>query len=133
MSDRSAPYKIGYGKPPKSGQFLKGKSGNPKGRPKGSKNLATVVLKESRERVRINGPRGVRTLTKLEAAVKQLGNKSAQGDPRATDQFLSLVKHSEENISASSGPLPINELDRPVIEGLLQRMAALKQNEADSK
>jgi hypothetical protein len=29
-------YKVGYGKPPRSGQFKRGNSGNPKGRPKGS-------------------------------------------------------------------------------------------------
>jgi hypothetical protein len=27
-------YEVGYGKPPQSTQFKKGKSGNPKGRPK---------------------------------------------------------------------------------------------------
>jgi Family of unknown function (DUF5681) len=32
-------YKVGYGKPPKTTRFKKGKSGNPGGRPKGSLNL----------------------------------------------------------------------------------------------
>ena len=36
MSERkdSSDYEVGYGKPPKDGQFKKGVSGNPSGRPK---------------------------------------------------------------------------------------------------
>jgi hypothetical protein len=95
MRGRDATYEVGFAKPPKSGQFEKGKSGNPKGRPKGSKNLATVVLRESRQPVRVNGPRGSRSVTKLEAAVMQLGNKAAQGDLRSQRELFSLVRTSE--------------------------------------
>ena len=42
-------YEIGYGRPPKSRQFKKGRSGNPKGRPKGSLNLKTIVRRELAE------------------------------------------------------------------------------------
>lgn len=35
--------KVGYGMPPKRSQFQPGQSGNPKGRAKGARNLATNV------------------------------------------------------------------------------------------
>ena len=115
-------YEVGYGKPPKSGQFAKGNSGNPKGRPKGSKNLACIVLRESRQLVRVNGPHGTRTVTKLEAIVMQLGNKAAQGELRATREFLPLVQRSEEAVSAESAPLVVHELDQRVMQSLRRRM-----------
>jgi hypothetical protein len=38
MSKDTAPYEVGYGKPPKASRFRPGQSGNPAGRPRGSKN-----------------------------------------------------------------------------------------------
>jgi hypothetical protein len=46
-------YKVGFGKPPKAGQFKKGKSGNPRGRPRGSCNLATDLNAELSEQITV--------------------------------------------------------------------------------
>ena len=42
MSDNSD-QTPGYGQPPEKGKFRAGQSGNPRGRPKGSKNKATIL------------------------------------------------------------------------------------------
>jgi hypothetical protein len=122
MRGRDVTYEVGFAKPPKSGQFERGKSGNPKGRPKGSKNFATVVLRECRQRVRVNGPRGTRTVTKLEAAVMQLGNKAAQGDLRSQREFFSLVRVSEEAANLGVSTVIPHEIDQKVMQDILRRM-----------
>ena len=122
MSENEAQDEVGYGQPPKSGQFKKGQSGNQKGRPKGSKNLATIVLRESRQPVRVNGPRGSRSVTKLEATVMQLGNKAAQGDIRSQREFISLVRVSEEAANSDGSKLTPHEMDQKVMQSILRRL-----------
>lgn len=122
-------YEVGYGKPPKQTQFQSGKSGNPRGRPKGSKNLAAVVLREARKPVRVNGPGGARTVTKMEASVLQLANQSAQGDLAAQRQFLPLVRASEESLSPEAAPGSPHESDQIVMQSILRRIRQFKSSE----
>lgn len=126
MSKDEMPYEVGYGKPPASGRFAKGQSGNPKGRPKGAKNFATVVLQEARQRVRINGPSGTRTVTKLQAAMMQVGNQAAQGKLPAARELFALVQQSEDAVNSQTAPLSHHEMDLRVIESLRRRMQGVK-------
>jgi hypothetical protein len=81
-------YEVGFRKPPRRAQFQKGLSGNPKGRPKGSKNLASIFRKISEEKVQVNGPKGPRFISKLEAGITQLANRAAKGDQKAIDALI---------------------------------------------
>ena len=92
-SDKSSPdYKVGYGKPPKHTQFKKGQSGNAKGRPKGAKNIETIVKQELNDKVKVTLGGKTKKLTKLEIAMKQIADKAAKGDPKALAMMFSLAK-----------------------------------------
>ena len=86
MSD----YKVGYGKPPKSGQFKRGKSGNPKGRPKGSLKLANDLAAELSEQITAREDGKARRVSKQRALIKSLMAKALQGDVRANAAVLAL-------------------------------------------
>ena len=53
------------GNPPKHTQFRKGTSGNPRGRPKGSKNLATYLMEAARDQASATVDGRTRTISKL--------------------------------------------------------------------
>jgi hypothetical protein len=131
MPKEDPPYEVGYGKPPRETRFAAGKSGNPSGRPKGSKNLATIVLQESRKKVRANGPRGPVEMTKLRAAVLQLTNKAAQGDLRAMRDLIALVQRSEEGDKSGSVSPELHASDTKVMEGLLRRLKGKRPSSTD--
>jgi hypothetical protein len=82
---------IGYGKPPEHSRFTKGQSGNPKGRPKDTKNLATDLREELEERILIReGTRSTR-VSKQRAIIKSLMAKTLRGDARAAAALINLM------------------------------------------
>ena len=94
-------YAVGYGKPPRHAGFQKGRSGNPKGRPKGSKNLATLVAQALDEKVMVTEDGRRRRVTKRELMVTQLVNKSAAADLRAIKQLTDIVQSARRRSEAS--------------------------------
>lgn len=114
---------VGYGKPPLETRFKAGQSGNPKGRPKGALNVATVLERALREKVAITEGGRRKVITKLDAAVKQVVNKAAQGDPKATQLLLNLSK--EGGVRSKGIPEPVDvvaEADEQVMKSLIKRI-----------
>ena len=116
-------YDVGYAKPPVASRFAAGHSGNPRGRPKGSRNVATTLLRELGVTVTIqeNGRR--RKITKLEAIMKQQVNLAASGDQRSAQFIVGLVQTAESAPVPTSGPLS-SEADEHLKRVLLQRLRA---------
>jgi hypothetical protein len=129
MADESnREYDIGYGKPPLHSQFGKGRSGNPRGRPKGSYNLSTLIDSALNERVIVseNGKR--KRITKREAILKQLVNKAASGDPKSIHMLLTEIRLAEGR-QPSAEPMLLDETDREVIRQLYQRLQESDENQ----
>jgi hypothetical protein len=120
---------VGFGKPPKHAQFRKGVSGNPKGGPKGKLNLATMLERALQEKIVINENGVQRTVTKLEAAAKQLVNKAASGDLVAMRQLAALAASAEDQTVAAPASKQLVEADRKVMEGVLKRFGNVEGGE----
>ena len=124
-AESTGDYEIGRGKPPRHAGFQKGRSGNPKGRPKGSKNLATLLSQALDEKVSVTEDGRRRRVTKRELVVKQLVNKSASADLRAIKQLIDIVERVEGRSGASPTPPPspaFTAADEEVITELKKRM-----------
>ena len=98
--------KRGYKNPPKAHQFKKGKSGNPKGRPRKKKqsssdpglDLIASVHRELRKSVFVQENGKHREISKLDAFSAQLVAQSVNGKPSQQKMLLSLLtlhKHEE--------------------------------------
>jgi hypothetical protein len=83
-------YEVGYGKPPKATRFKRGQSGNPRGRPKGSLNLATDLAAELGEQVTVREGGRPRRISKQRALIKSLTAQALRGEVRATTALLAL-------------------------------------------
>jgi uncharacterized protein DUF5681 len=118
-------FAVGYGKPPKATQFQTGRSGNPRGRPKGTANFATVLEHALKDKVIVNDNGERRTISKLEALVTQMVNKAISGDGRARQQTLGVLHILEEGNAAQDKPTDaLDDAEEQVMSTIL---ASLRQ------
>ena len=121
-------YEVGYGKPPLHTRFQKGKSGNPKGRPRGAKNFTTLLEEALNEPVTVTENGGRRKVSKRQAIVTQLVNRSASADFRAIKILLDMVRDIETQTElASAETSAFSEADAKVIEQLQARFSKAKK------
>lgn len=95
---------VGYKKPPRHSQFKKGNKLG-KGRPKGAKNMKTIVNEAMGQKVAVKIGGKTKKLSKVELAIHQLASKASQGDPKASDKAIALYERYGPHDDAD-GPEP---------------------------
>jgi len=132
MSNNSDPkYPVGFGKPPEHTRFRKGVSGNPRGRPKGRLNAATVLARTLSESITIK-ERGVhKKVTKLRALMMQVVNKALAGDVRAIAFVTNLYALAVPETTDSAKD-KLSDSDQKILERMLNRMQSDKENKNEN-
>ena len=128
MALRMGDYEVGYGKPPRHTRFEPGRSGNPRGRPAGSKNLSSLLSKALDEPVIVveNGRR--RRIAKRQAIITQLVNRSAQADLKATQLLLTILRDLEGRADpGAADPDRVTEADQEIIRRIQARLRGSKE------
>ena len=100
---------VGYGKPPRHSRFQAGQSGNPRGRPKGSRSFGGLLADELNQKVQIRENGRARTIRKRELLIKTLYKKAAEGDLQALVQILRL----EADAAQADGSASASDHDAP--------------------
>ena len=99
-------YEVGYGRPPVQSRFKPGQSGNPSGRPRGSRKkpkipalneerLKIIVLEEAYRSIRINDADRQVSIPMAQAVIRSLAVNAAKGNQRAQRLFAELLAAAE--------------------------------------
>lgn len=112
---------VGYCKPPKHAQFKPGRSGNPKGRPKGAKNETTILREILNKRIAIREGGRTRKVSVLEAMLMKYVEDALKGNPKTAAFVLNRYRLAEGGSPETS---EMDQDDKQVMESFVSRLKA---------
>jgi hypothetical protein len=121
---------VGYKRPPAASRFKRGRSGNPNGRRKGTRNWATDLTALMERRVIIQEDGETRHVSAQQAMLLSTLQKAVNGEPRAFGHIFKMLK--ELGLEAPSQEVPVSESDRAIVEDFLRRNTPSAKNGSES-
>ena len=131
--------KRGYKNPPVEHQFKKGKSGNPKGRPRKKTkqhsdpglDLIVSVHRELRKSVFVQENGKHREITKLDAFSAQLVAQSVNGKPSQQKMLLSLLTLDRREETEQQTLEQLQSYDKDLLNELYEQLNSMGQKTSE--
>jgi hypothetical protein len=118
---------VGNKRPPKEYQFKPGVSGNPRGRPKGSRSLSTLVDEALSKTINVRiGGRSVR-MSHREVMVKRYVEQAMKGDHKAFTVLLKLDPKARVEAVEDEAPAALSDDEQALF------LSFLKNQEEDAQ
>lgn len=114
---------VGYGRPPQATQFKKGQSGNPRGRPKGSRPVGALLQDILGQRIAVTENGKTRRLPALEIMLRRLANDAMRSEPAAVKLMLSLVDRYGQSQEAGISLAEVLAEDKAILANYLKQSA----------
>jgi Family of unknown function (DUF5681) len=125
--DDERDYEVGYGKPPPHTRFVKGQSGNPRGRLPGAQNMKTLLTQVLNELVVVTDHGGRRKVSKRQAIVTQIVNRAAKPDFKAIPILLGMLRDIERDSDPQPAEPTFTEADQQIIARIKARLGGAKK------
>jgi len=122
-------YEIGFGKPPEQTRFKPGESGNPKGRPRRSRNMRTLLQEGLKSKVTIREGDKMRKVSKAEAIAMKLLADAAAGKPAAVAKVLEYASEIAAEEERHGGSTTLTETDKDILDRYIQAVRLRGEND----
>jgi hypothetical protein len=96
-------YQVGKGRPPLETRWKPGQSGNPRGRPKGSRNIATMLNEALNQKITVRDKGKTYKITAWEGIARRLALEAVKGNLKAVELLLA----KEPEIARKNNPIVI--------------------------
>ncbi|WP_433989467.1 hypothetical protein SuNHUV7_41070 (plasmid) [Pseudoseohaeicola sp. NH-UV-7] len=120
---------VGYGKPPKKTRFKEGCSGNPKGRPKGSRNFDKDLDDVLGSKITVTENGRKKSVSAQLAALMRLREKALKGDGRALNRLLSMADERSAERAAHSKERNLYASEEDILQRYVESLGSATNGE----
>jgi Family of unknown function (DUF5681) len=118
---------VGYGRPPRAHQFRPGQSGNPRGRPKGAKNEATILHELLNRKINIREAGASRKISILEGILLRFTEDALKGNVKTAAFLFNRYSAIGAAETESESKHDFSDDDRKVLDAFVRRIESKRE------